>query len=106
MTSPSRARGSCRALHQRSPSVPFTLEPLAHRLAVPADRFGPFARSTLRRLLIGAAALHFAKRALTLHLFLQDADRRVDVIIANIDLHRRLYPFVDATGRSPRLAVR
>jgi hypothetical protein len=50
-------------------SVTLALEPLAHRLAVSADRLGPFAHSSLRWLFVGASPLHLAKGALTLHRF-------------------------------------
>ena len=52
------------------------------------DRLGPFAYSSLRWFFVGAAPLHLAKGALTLHLFLQNADCGVDVVVADIDQHR------------------
>src|SRR5215813_5907492 len=61
------------AFHRSPPSVTLALEPLAHRLAVLADRLGPFAHSSLRWLFVEATSLHLAKGALTLHLFLQHA---------------------------------
>jgi len=51
------------------------------------DRIIPFAHASLRWLFVGATTLHFAKGALTLHLFLQDADCGVDVFVADINLH-------------------
>src|SRR5438105_11239002 len=68
-------------------SVAFPLQPLAQHLAVAADRLGVLARPPLRRFFIGASPLHLAKRTLALHLFLQDAQRCVHVIIANKDFH-------------------
>jgi hypothetical protein len=68
-------------------SITLALEPLAHRLAVAADRLGPLANSPFRRLLVGAASFHLAKRALALHFLLQDAERAVDIVVTDIDLH-------------------
>src|SRR5262249_20918649 len=74
-------------------SVTLALEPFAHRLTVAADSLGLLSRSALGGLFVRATPFHLAKRALTLHLFLQDADRAVDVVIADIDLHG-LQPFL------------
>ena len=63
------------------------LEPLAHGLAIAARPLGLLWGAPLARLLLGATPLHLAKSALTLHLFLQDADCTVDVVVADIDLH-------------------
>src|SRR5262249_36863130 len=60
---------------------------LAHRLSVSADRLGPFAHSSLRRLLVGAAPLHLAKGALALHLLFQDSECAIDVVVSDKDLH-------------------
>src|SRR5260221_10298888 len=67
-------RSSHRACSLRA-LVAFALHPLAQGLAVAADGFGLLACPPLRRLFIGAAPLHFAKRAFALHLFLQHPER-------------------------------
>jgi hypothetical protein len=38
-----------------------------------------------------AAELHFAKNALPLHLLLQHLKRLVDIVVADEDLHERLF---------------
>ncbi len=52
----------------------------------PADRFGFFAVFPLGRLFVGLALLHFAKHAFALHFLFQDAERLVDVVVADEDL--------------------
>jgi hypothetical protein len=71
----------------RQGSVALALQPLAQQLAVAAHRFGLFARPPLRGLLVIAAQLHFSEYPFALHFFLQGAERLVDIIVANEDLH-------------------
>src|SRR5215469_5448504 len=62
------------------------------------DRLGFFASTPFRWLLVRAAQLHFAKRALALHLFLQHAERRVCIVVANKDFH---FPYLPKSTRPP-----
>jgi hypothetical protein len=55
----------------------------AGELAGAAESLAFFANSSLRRLLISPATLHLPKYALALHLFLQNAQRLFDVVIAD-----------------------
>src|SRR5690348_3840464 len=66
----------------------FALGALALELAGPADRGGTLARPLLRRLLVMTAQLHLAVDALALQLLLQRAQRLLDIIVANDDLHK------------------
>ena len=72
----------------------FALGPLALELAGAADGGGTLAGALLRRLLVVTAQLHLAVDALALQLLLQRAQRLVDIIVANDDLHKsRPTPF-------------
>ena len=51
-----------------------------------AHGLGFLARPALRRLFVGAPLLHLAEDALALELFLQDAQRLTDVVVANENL--------------------
>src|SRR3546814_5349587 len=64
------------------------LHPLALELAGAADSGGTLTRALLARLLIVPAQLHLAIDALALQLLLESAQRLVDVIVANDDLHK------------------
>src|SRR3546814_13159351 len=64
------------------------LHPLALELAGAADSGGTLTRALLARLLIVPAQLHLAIDALALQLLLERAQRLVDVIVANDDLHK------------------
>src|SRR5687767_277734 len=66
----------------------FALHPLALQLARAADRGGGLASALLGRLLVMTAQLHLAIDALTLQLLLERAQRLVDIIVANDDLHK------------------
>src|SRR3954468_13464874 len=61
---------------------------LALELAGPADRGGALAGALLGRLFVVAAQLHLAIDALALQLFLERAQRLVDIVVANDDLHK------------------
>src|SRR6516225_3162121 len=74
-------------LSRSARSVTFALEPFAHRLTVSTDRLGPLAHSSLRWFFVGATPLHLAKGALTL----------IDVVVADIDQHRIVTPFLMTT---------
>ena len=87
-TPPFSIRGLPQLSRRSARSVTFALEPFAHRLTVSTDRLGPLAHSSLRWFFVGATPLHLAKGALTLHLFLQDADCGIDVVVADIDQRR------------------
>ena len=72
-----------RASALRSLVHAFALRAFAGKLVCTADRLGFLPRPLLRRLLIGAATLHLPEDALTLHFFLERAQRLIDVIVAN-----------------------
>jgi hypothetical protein len=61
---------------------------LRSELAGAADGGGALAGALLRRLLIVTAQLHLAVDALALQLLLERAQRLVDIIVANDDLHK------------------
>jgi len=65
----------------------FALCFLACQLALAADRFSFLACFFLGRFLEMLPKLHFAKNTLTLELFLQGAERLIDVVVANTNLH-------------------
>src|SRR5262245_60142459 len=67
--------------------VALALQPLAHQLAGPADGLGAFAGAALGRLLVVAAELHLAEDPFALHLLLQDAQRLIDVVFTDENLH-------------------
>src|SRR3954471_18798664 len=66
---------------------PLALHLLADQLAGPADRLGALAGLLLGRLLVVAAELHLAEDALALELLLQRAQRLVDVVVTDKNLH-------------------
>src|SRR5215217_8125998 len=65
----------------------FTLHLLADELAGAPHRFRLFARLFLGRLLVVPAELHLAEDTLALHLLLQGAERLVDVVFPDKNLH-------------------
>jgi hypothetical protein len=65
---------------------------LARKLARAAYRFGFFPRRFFRRLFIKSTSLHLSKDALALHLFLQDAERLVNIVVANEYLQGLSFP--------------
>src|SRR3954467_15511775 len=80
----------------------FALGALALELAGPADRSRALAGALLRRLLVVTAQLHLAIDALALQLLLERAQRLLDVIVANDDLHEtRHSPFVRGQNDRP-----
>src|ERR1044072_3259825 len=82
--------------------VALALHALAPPLAGASGRFGAAPCTALGRLLIGATELHLAEDALTLHLFLQDAQRLIDIVFADENLHfDRFLPSSSAPERSP-----
>src|SRR5207253_2797152 len=66
----------------------FALGALALELAGAADRGGALAGTLFGRLLVVTAQLHLAVDALALQLLLERAQRLLDVIVANDDLHK------------------
>ncbi len=70
-----------------APSVAFALQALAQELAVAAHRLGFLAGAAFGRFLVVAAELHLAKYAFALHLLLEGAQRLIDVVVANENLH-------------------
>src|SRR5262245_11767415 len=89
----------------RSGNQPFAYRLLAGELAGTADRLALFPRRFLRRLLVEPAPLHFPQYAFALHLLLQDAERLIDIVVAN----EHLQIFSPSVGRSrcrPRSLVR
>ena len=73
-------------LASRSRQQPFALGFLARELAGAADRFPLLSRRLFGWLLEKSPALHFAKDAFALHLFLEHSKRLVDVVVANKNL--------------------
>src|SRR5688500_20243846 len=60
---------------------------LADQLAGAAHRLGPLAGLLLGRLLVVPAELHLPEDALALHLLLQGAERLIDVVFPDKNLH-------------------
>ncbi len=52
-----------------------------------AHRLGLLARPAFRWLFVVATELHLPKHAFPLHLFLERAERLIDIIVADEDLH-------------------
>lgn len=74
----------------------FALRALARQLAGAAHGFRLLASALFRRLFIMDVPLHFAERALALHLLLQRLQGLVDVVVADKNLNQRTlscYPF-------------
>src|SRR5688572_22756318 len=67
----------------------FALGPLALELAGAADGGGPLAGALFRRLFVMTAQLHLAVDAFALQLLLERAQRLLDIIVANDDLHKK-----------------
>src|SRR4030095_7455806 len=89
----------------RSGNQPFAYRLLAGELAGTADRLALFPRRPLRRLLVEPAPLHFAEYAFALHLLLQDAERLIDIVVANEHL-QILSPSVGRSRCRPRSLLR
>src|SRR6476660_3887821 len=68
---------------------------LACQLPAAADRFGLFPVLPLGRLFVGLALLHLAKHAFALHFLFQDAERLVDVVVANENLQGMSFSWFD-----------
>jgi hypothetical protein len=62
----------------------FALGALAQQLALAAQGFALFAGSFFGRLFIEIAQFHFAKHALALQLFLESAQRLIDIIVPDM----------------------
>src|SRR5207237_4019584 len=67
----------------------FALGALALELAGAADRGGALTGALFRRLFVMTAQLHLAVDAFALQLLLERAQRLLDVIVANDDLHKK-----------------
>src|SRR5205823_12035625 len=82
--------------------------PLRQGLPTAAAAFGPFARAAFRRFFVGAPAPQFPEQALALHLALQNAQRRIDIIVPDKNLHLACLPFpiADPTAGAPRRYLR
>jgi hypothetical protein len=70
---------------------PLALCLLARELARAADRFRLFPGFALGRFFIGPPLSHFAKHAFALHFLLQDAERLLDVVVANENLQMDIF---------------
>src|SRR3954451_10672721 len=90
----------------------FALGALALELAGAADRCSALTRPLFRRLLVMTAQLHLAVDALALQLLLERAQRLLNIVVANDDLHklpsnsfkiRHLMPRYQCSGQSARL---
>ena len=66
----------------------FALQALAGQLARTTHRFSLLAGLLFRRLFVKFAALHFTEGAFALHLFLQRAQRLLDIIVADKNLYQ------------------
>ncbi|OIQ37555.1 MAG: hypothetical protein BM558_12870 [Roseobacter sp. MedPE-SW] len=64
-----------------------------------ADRFSFLARFFLGRLFEMLLELHFAEDAFTLQLFLQSAERLIDIVVTNTNLHVVFTTFLDRVAR-------
>src|SRR5215831_14002840 len=80
------------------------LQPLARKLAGPADRFRLFPCLSFRGFFVVAAELHLAENTLALHLLFQRLEGLVDVIVANENLHASSFSVrsVSALGKWDR----
>src|SRR5215831_16218070 len=74
-------------------SVALALHAFAQQFAITAHRFGLFPRPPLRGLLVTAAQLHLSKHPFALHFLLQGAERLIDIVVANEDLHGGYSPW-------------
>src|SRR6185437_5984160 len=88
-----RPRGGGRSSRQTA----FALSALAGQLARPADGLGLLTRLFLGGLLVVVPQLHLAENAFALQLFLQRAQRLVDIVIANNYLQAEP-PFVNSSS--------
>src|SRR3712207_2885038 len=79
------ARRDCRARLRGQQTL--ALHPLADQLPSPANGFRLLASLLLGRLLVVAAKLHLAEDAFPLHLLLQDAERLIDIVVPDKNLH-------------------
>ncbi len=57
-----------------------------------ADGFGLLAGATLGRFLVVAAQLHLTEDAFALKFLLEGAQRLVDIVVADENLHERIAP--------------
>ncbi len=71
----------------------FALHFFTGQFASAPNRFRFLASSFLRRLLIMATKLHFAKDAFALHFFLERLERLIDIVVANENLHSLFLAF-------------
>lgn len=69
--------------------VPVAVALLALHLAETADGLGLLTCLLLRRLFVVAAQLHLAEKSLALHLFLQNAQRLIDIVILDTYCNQR-----------------
>src|SRR5262249_5263653 len=72
--------------------VALALHALAQQLAVAADRFRLLACAALGRLLVVAPQLHLPEHAFALHLLLEDAQRLIDIVVTDENLHEQPTP--------------
>src|SRR6056297_472176 len=90
---PGRCLGGRLSGGSRRPSVTnrsehaFALSLLPRELPGPADRLGLLTRALFGRLLEMLPKLHFAEHAFALELLFQRAERLVDIVVADTDLH-------------------
>ena len=73
----------------------FALGLFTSQLAGTTNRFCLFTGFLLGRLLKMLPKLHFAEYAFALQLFLQSAERLIDIVVANTDLHVVFTTFLD-----------
>src|SRR6187551_1791202 len=79
---------------------PFAHGFLAGKFSRPPDRLGLFPVFLLGRLFVGFSLLHLAKHAFALHFLFQDAERLIDVVVANEDLQGISFSWLVAVSGS------
>jgi len=89
---------------RRGGNETFTLRLFAGKLTRPADRLSLLPRRHFRRLLVKSSSLHLPKDALALHLFLEDSESLIDIVVANEYL-QRIIPFAIVCTATPRSII-
>jgi hypothetical protein len=83
----------------------FALRLFPRRLARAANRFGFLAGLALGWFFIRLAALQLTKNALALHLFLEDFESLIDIVVANEYL-QNVFQSAGGAGRAAKLSMK